>query len=116
MKGEDYIFVRTFVAFVGSVIVKAWKESDEYSDVELILTGMAALKQELDWFRAEADKWGLNLSQEEELLLLPKNQNQNHIYCRYLFFFVWGSLLSPINHIILTWVCPYFQLLLVLLR
>ncbi|XP_030506899.2 probable bifunctional TENA-E protein [Cannabis sativa] len=76
--GQDYIFVRAFVPFVASLIVKAWKESDDRSDMEVILGGMAALNDELEWFKKEAFKWGVQLSHP----LLPHKPNQE--YCRFL--------------------------------
>ncbi|EXB71074.1 hypothetical protein L484_004209 [Morus notabilis] len=76
--GQDCIFVRALVPFVGSLIVKAWKESDDSSDVDTILRGMAALNDELDWFKKEANKWGVHLSE----MLVPQKPNQE--YCRFL--------------------------------
>jgi pyrroloquinoline quinone (PQQ) biosynthesis protein C len=73
--GQDYIFVRAFVPFVASLIVKAWKESDDRSDMEVILGGMAALNDELEWFKKEAFKWGVQFSHP----LLPHKPNQE--YC-----------------------------------
>ncbi|XP_062108778.1 probable bifunctional TENA-E protein [Humulus lupulus] len=76
--GQDYIFVRAFVPFVASLIVKAWKESDVSSDMEVILGGMAALNDELEWFKKEAFKWGVQLSEP----LVPQKVNKD--YCRFL--------------------------------
>lgn len=76
MQGQDCIFVRALVPFVGSLIVKAWKESDDGSDVDTILRGMAALNDELDWFKREANRWGVHLSE----MLVPQKPNQE--YCR----------------------------------
>ena len=76
MQGQDYIFVRALVPFVASLIVKAWKESDDSSDVETILRGMAALSDELEWFKKQANKWGVHLSE----MLVPPKPNQE--YCR----------------------------------
>ncbi|PON64974.1 heme oxygenase [Parasponia andersonii] len=82
--GQDYIFVRAFVPFVASVIVKAWKESDDSSDMEVILGGMAAINDELEWFKKEAFKWGVKLSE----IIVPQEQNKD--YCRFL-----ESLMNP---------------------
>lgn len=60
--GQDYIFVRAFVPFVASVLVKACNETDDSSDMEVILGGLAALNDELAWFKKEASKWGITLS------------------------------------------------------
>ncbi|XP_052191013.1 probable bifunctional TENA-E protein isoform X2 [Diospyros lotus] len=59
---QDYIFVSAFVPFVASVLLKAWKESDDNSDMEIILNGLATLEGELKWFKNEASKWGISLS------------------------------------------------------
>ncbi|KAK9288217.1 hypothetical protein L1049_016666 [Liquidambar formosana] len=75
--GQDYIFVRAFVPFVASVLLKAWKESDDHSDMEVILGGMAALNDEITWFKNEASKWGVPLSN-----VVPQRANQD--YCRFL--------------------------------
>uniref|UniRef100_A0A2N9IP66 aminopyrimidine aminohydrolase n=1 Tax=Fagus sylvatica TaxID=28930 RepID=A0A2N9IP66_FAGSY len=81
--GQDYIFVRAFVPFVASVVIKAWKESDDSSDMEVILSGMASLNDEIAWFKSEAAKWGVQLSD-----IVPQKANQ--AYCRFL-----ESLMSP---------------------
>ncbi|KAH9683786.1 Bifunctional TENA-E protein [Citrus sinensis] len=82
--GQDYIFVREFVAFAASVLVKAWKESDDSKgDTEVILGGMAGLHDEIAWFKKEASKWGVELSET-----VPQKANQ--VYCRFL-----ESLMSP---------------------
>lgn len=60
--GQDYIFVRSFVPFVASVLMKAWKESDDSADMETILGGMAALNDELAWFKKEVSKWDVTFS------------------------------------------------------
>ncbi|XAR49687.1 hypothetical protein NMG60_11032957 [Bertholletia excelsa] len=60
--GQDYGFVRVFVPFVANVLVKAWKESDDGSDMEVILGGMAYLNDELAWCKEEALKWEVSLS------------------------------------------------------
>ncbi|CAA7388978.1 unnamed protein product [Spirodela intermedia] len=74
---QDYVFVRGFVPFVASVLLKASRESDDETDMETILGGMASLYEELSWFRTEAFKWGLPL-----LDIIPRRANQD--YCRFL--------------------------------
>ncbi|KNA23257.1 hypothetical protein SOVF_026390 [Spinacia oleracea] len=81
--GQDYLFVRKFVPFVGSVLVKACKESDDESDMEVILSGLASLNDEISWFKKEAAKWDVQLS-----AITPLQTNQN--YCRFL-----ESLMQP---------------------
>ncbi|KAL0538035.1 hypothetical protein IC582_027029 [Cucumis melo] len=56
-------FLRSFAAFVGSVLVKAWKESDDRADEEVILGSLAALNDEFAWFKKEALKRDINLSE-----------------------------------------------------
>ncbi|XP_021730236.1 probable bifunctional TENA-E protein [Chenopodium quinoa] len=80
---QDYIFVRKFVPFVASVLVKACKESDDESDMEVILAGLASLNDEISWFKNEAAKWDVKLSE-----ITPLKTNQN--YCRFL-----ESLMQP---------------------
>lgn len=77
MQGQDYIFVREFVPFVASVLLKAWKDSDDNSDVEVILGGIASLNDELSWFKKEASKWDVHLGG-----ITPQKANLE--YCRYL--------------------------------
>ncbi|CAI9118984.1 OLC1v1020631C1 [Oldenlandia corymbosa var. corymbosa] len=76
---QDYIFVRAFIPFVASVLIKASKESsaDACDDLEVILGGMVALNDELNWFKKEASKWGVSLSN-----VTPKKANLK--YCRLL--------------------------------
>uniref|UniRef100_A0A803N6N8 Thiaminase-2/PQQC domain-containing protein n=2 Tax=Chenopodium quinoa TaxID=63459 RepID=A0A803N6N8_CHEQI len=81
--GQDYIFVRKFVPFVASVLVKACKESDDESDMEVILAGLASLNDEISWFKNEAAKWDVQLSE-----ITPLKTNQD--YCRFL-----ESLMQP---------------------
>lgn len=74
MQAQDYLFVRAFVPFVASVLIKAWKESDCSGDMEVILGGMASLEDEISWFKTEANKWGISLSD-----VVPQQANKN--YC-----------------------------------
>ncbi|XP_027333067.1 probable bifunctional TENA-E protein [Abrus precatorius] len=80
---QDYLFVRAFVPFAASVLIKAWKESDDNGDMEVILGGIACLEDEISWFKKEADKWGISLSD-----VVPQQANIN--YCGLL-----ESLISP---------------------
>ncbi|KAL2338960.1 hypothetical protein Fmac_013406 [Flemingia macrophylla] len=80
---QDYLFVRALVPFAASVLIKAWKESDESGDVEVILRGVASLEDEISWFKREANKWGVPLSD-----VVPQRPNVK--YCGFL-----ESLISP---------------------
>lgn len=75
MQGQDYIYVRVFVPFVASVLVKAWKESDDNSDMDIILGGMASLNDEIEWFKKEASRWEVSLTS-----VVPQKANLS--YCR----------------------------------
>ncbi|KAK1317708.1 hypothetical protein QJS10_CPA05g00233 [Acorus calamus] len=75
--GQDYIFVRQFVPFLASVLLKACRESEEQSDVEVLLGGIASLHDELSWFKKEASKWDVMLN-----AITPQKANQD--YCRFL--------------------------------
>ncbi|KAG8372889.1 hypothetical protein BUALT_Bualt12G0114100 [Buddleja alternifolia] len=75
--GQDIIFVRAFVPFLASVLLKAWKESDDSSDVDVILGGLAALNDEIAWFKEEASKCGVALDS-----VVPQQSNLD--YCRFL--------------------------------
>ncbi|XP_073127888.1 probable bifunctional TENA-E protein [Henckelia pumila] len=74
---QDYLFVRAFVPFVASVLVKAWKESDDNFDVDVILAGIAALNEEIAWFKKEAMKWNVILDDVEA-------EKINLDYCNFL--------------------------------
>ncbi|XP_004295090.1 PREDICTED: seed maturation protein PM36 [Fragaria vesca subsp. vesca] len=75
---QDYIFVRAFVPFAASLVVKGWKNSDDSDgDVEVILSGLAALNDEIDWFKKQASKWGVDLS-----VVAPQQPALD--YCRFL--------------------------------
>ncbi|KAJ4956823.1 hypothetical protein NE237_013606 [Protea cynaroides] len=75
--GQDYIFVREFIPFVASVLVKAWRESEDGLDIEVILGGMASLNDEISWFKKEGSKWDV-------LLYGISPQKANQDYCRFL--------------------------------
>lgn len=74
---QDYIFVRAFVPFVATVLLKAWKESFDATDMEVILSGVASLNDEIAWFKKEASKWGVSLTN-----VTPQKANLD--YCRFL--------------------------------
>lgn len=77
MQGQDYLFVRAFIPFVASVLIKAWKELDDSNtDMEVILSGMASLNEEISWFKSESPNWGVQLSD-----IVPRKANRD--YCRY---------------------------------
>ncbi|CAK7326369.1 unnamed protein product [Dovyalis caffra] len=75
--GQDYIFVREFVPFAASVLLKASKNSDDSSDMEVVLSALASLSDEISWFKKEAAKWDVPLS---NVIVHKSNQN----YCRFL--------------------------------
>ncbi|EEF43072.1 probable bifunctional TENA-E protein [Ricinus communis] len=74
---QDYIFVRQFTPFVASVLIKASKKSDDENDMEVVLGGLASLDEEIDWFKSEASKWDVPLS---NIAVHKTNQK----YCRFL--------------------------------
>ncbi|KAH9321371.1 hypothetical protein KI387_016010, partial [Taxus chinensis] len=78
---QDYIFVREFVRFLASVLLKTPKNSTK--DIDIILGGFVALEQEIAWFRKEALNWEVDL-----LNCSPQKANQD--YCRFL-----ESLMQP---------------------
>jgi major membrane immunogen (membrane-anchored lipoprotein) len=73
-QGQDYLFVREFVAFLASVLLKCCKQSDS-SDMEIILGGLSSLSDELSWFKTEAAKWSVDLAG-----ISPLSSNME--YCR----------------------------------
>ncbi|XP_057872428.2 bifunctional TENA2 protein isoform X1 [Cryptomeria japonica] len=78
---QDYIFVREFVRFLASVLLKTPKNST--ADIDIILGGLAALEQEISWFKKEASNWEVDL-----INCNPQKSNQD--YCRFL-----ESLMQP---------------------
>ncbi|CAL1397388.1 unnamed protein product [Linum trigynum] len=72
---QDYVFVREFVPFMASVLIKASKQSPE--DMEVVLGGLASLSGEIDWFKREASKRDVSLAN-----LTVHNATRN--YCRLL--------------------------------
>nr|XP_043612712.1 probable bifunctional TENA-E protein [Erigeron canadensis] len=81
--GQDYIFVRAFIPFVASILMKSWKESGNEVDMEVILGGVASLNDEINWFKQEAPKFHVSLTS-----VIPQTANLK--YCRFL-----ESLMSP---------------------
>lgn len=76
--------------FVASLVVKAWNKSDDSSgDVEVILSGLAALNDEIDWFKKQASKWGVDLS-----VVVPQKPTQD--YCRFHFYLLFHSFIFVI--------------------
>jgi thiaminase len=73
---QDYHFVREFVRFVASVLLKVPRDAAE-QDFDLILGGITALESEIAWFRKEARIWDVLL---ENVNLLEPNKD----YCKYL--------------------------------
>ncbi|KAG0496550.1 hypothetical protein HPP92_001088 [Vanilla planifolia] len=73
---QDYIFVREFIPFVASVLLKACKQTGNESDVELVLGGISVLNDEISWFKMEASKWDVPLDSPP--------QKANLEYCRFL--------------------------------
>ncbi|TMW92769.1 hypothetical protein EJD97_012589 [Solanum chilense] len=60
---REYLFVKTaLVPFAASVLVKAWKESIDSYDVEVILAFLAYLNDEISWLKQEAPKWHISLT------------------------------------------------------
>ncbi|XP_039128288.1 probable bifunctional TENA-E protein [Dioscorea cayenensis subsp. rotundata] len=81
--GQDYIFVRQFIPFTASVIIKSCKHSDEESDMQVLLSGISSLNDEISWFKTQAQNWDVHLHS-----LVPLQANLN--YCKYL-----ESLMEP---------------------
>lgn len=61
-QAQDYIFVKEFVPFVASVLLNSCRQSDDTSDMEIILGGVASLSDELSWFKTEASRWDVELT------------------------------------------------------
>ena len=58
LQGQDYFFVRAFVRFIASILVKVPKDAEE-ADIDIILGGLCSLEEEISWFRGEASTWDL---------------------------------------------------------
>lgn len=77
MQGQDYIiFIRGLVPFMANVLLKAWKESDDKSDMEILLNFMAFANDENARFKKEASKWSVSLTS-----VVPQKANLD--YCRH---------------------------------
>ncbi|XP_055822458.1 probable bifunctional TENA-E protein [Solanum dulcamara] len=62
---REYLFVKIALApFAASVLLKAWKESVDSSDVELILAVLGYLNDEICWLKEEAPKWHISLTND----------------------------------------------------
>jgi thiaminase len=77
---QEYIFVREFVRFLASVLLKASKDSGN-EDINLIVGNLVSLDQELSWFRKEASNWKVDL-------LNSNLQKASKDYCKYCFPFL----------------------------
>lgn len=55
--------------------MKACEESNDSSDVDIILGGMASINDEIAWFKEEASRWEVSLTS-----VVP--QRANLMYCR----------------------------------
>lgn len=62
LQGQNIIVFRALVPFVASVLLKAWKESDDKSDVDMLLNIMASMNHENSCFKADASKWSVSLT------------------------------------------------------
>lgn len=71
MQEQDYHFVREFVRFVASVLVKVPRSASEH-DVDVILSGLSALESDITFFRKEANFWQIFL--ERVTLLQPNTE------------------------------------------
>lgn len=74
------------------MLLKASKNSDDNSDMEVILSGLASLSDEISWFKQEAAKWDVPLS---DVVVHKSNQN----YCRYHIVFDISSLYLSIQQV-----------------
>ncbi|KAL2921178.1 Bifunctional TENA-E protein [Bienertia sinuspersici] len=79
--GQDYLFVRRFIPFVASVLQKACKVSDDESDMEVILSGLASLNDEVNWFKKEAAKWHVQLMAMTAFWAIEAVYQQSFAYC-----------------------------------
>lgn len=77
LQEQECEFLRSFTAFVASVFVKAWKESDDRADEEVILGSLASLNDEFAWFKKEALKRDIDLTK-----IVPQNATAG--YSRYV--------------------------------
>uniref|UniRef100_A0A2N9HFG2 Thiaminase-2/PQQC domain-containing protein n=1 Tax=Fagus sylvatica TaxID=28930 RepID=A0A2N9HFG2_FAGSY len=73
---QDYIFVKAFSPFAASVVMKASKESDDSSDMEVIMSVMSSQKADMR-LKSEIVKWGVQPSD-----IVPQKANLD--YCSLL--------------------------------
>ena len=73
---QDYLFVTQFTRFVGRTLAAA-----PDSDLDILLSGLQALQDELNWFREKAAERSLDLT--------TPRQNTCQIYCEFM-----GSLVN----------------------
>ncbi|KAM3360235.1 putative bifunctional TENA-E protein [Capsicum galapagoense] len=60
---REYVFEKRALApFAASFLVKAWKESVDSCDVEVILAGLGYLNDQICWLKQEASKWHITLT------------------------------------------------------
>ncbi|PHU00149.1 putative bifunctional TENA-E protein [Capsicum chinense] len=63
LQEREYVFEKRALApFAASVLVKAWKESVDSCDVEVILAGLGYLNDQICWLKQEAPKWHITLT------------------------------------------------------
>lgn len=60
------------------MLLKACKQADNASDMEVVLVGVASPSDEISEFLKEASKWDVNLT--------TAPQKANSEYCRYLLY------------------------------
>ncbi|KAJ7106886.1 hypothetical protein O6H91_02G018100 [Diphasiastrum complanatum] len=58
--GQDYHFVKAFVRFLASLLPKMPKEATD-EEMDTLLGGIVALRDEIYWFRSEAMRWTIQL-------------------------------------------------------
>lgn len=73
-QGQDYHFVREFVRFVASVLLKVPRDAPE-QEMDTVLGGLSALENEVSWFRKEANFWEIFL---EKITIYEQGQE----YCK----------------------------------
>jgi hypothetical protein len=54
---QDYLYVRGFTTFAGAVLAAA-----PDTHIEVLLSGIGALTDEINWFRAKAEQRGIQLT------------------------------------------------------
>lgn len=71
---QDYHFVREFVRFIASVLLKVPQDAPE-QEMDTILGGLTAIESEISWFRKEANFWRIFL---EKVTVFKTNEE----YCK----------------------------------